>query len=72
MGMFSEINAAGNAEFLEGIILKALNDPKYGDVRSAVKEFVKEELVERYYCECGDSYGMHKAHPDILKEFPSK
>jgi len=70
--MFSEIHAANTAKKLEAIILKAMNDPCWGDVRSAVQGFVKEELVEWYYCECGDSWGGHVEHPDIVKAFPPK
>ncbi len=72
MGMFSEINAEGNARKLEGIILKAMNDPHWGDVRSAVRGFVKEELVEWYYYECGDTWGSYHPNPEILKMFPPK
>jgi hypothetical protein len=43
-----------------------------GDVRSAVRGFVKEELVEWYYYECGDTYGLCNPNPEILKAFPSK
>ena len=72
MGMFSEAAAADTAGKLEGIILKAMNDPRWGDVRSAVRGFVKEELVEWYYYECGDTYGLCNPNPEILKAFPSK
>jgi len=72
MGMFSELNAEATARKLEGIILKAMNDPHWGDVRSAVKGFVKEELVEWYYWECGDTYGLCKPNPKILEAFPPK
>ena len=70
MGMFSEAHAEMTAKKLEEIILKAMNDPKWGDVRSAVRGFVKEELVEWYYYECGDTWGSHNPHPDIVAMFP--
>jgi len=72
MGMFSEVHAEQTAKKLEEIILRAMNDSKYGDHRSAVRGFVKEELVEWYYWECGDSYGIHTANPEIKKMFPPK
>ena len=72
MGIFSEVAAADTARKLEGIILKAMNDPHWGDVRSAVRGFVKEELVEWYYWECGDTYGLVKPNPEILETFPPK
>jgi hypothetical protein len=72
MGMFSEANAEATAKKLEGIILKAMNDPRWGDVRSAVRGFVKEELVEWYYWECGETWGSYKSNPEIEKMFPPK
>lgn len=70
MGMFSEANAEATAQKLEGIILKAMNDPRWGDVRSAISGFAKEELVEWYYYECGDAFII--ANPEILKRYPPK
>jgi len=49
-----------------------MNDPHWRGVRSAVKGFVKEELVEWYYWECGDTYGLCKPNPKILEAFPPK
>ena len=72
MSMFSEADAKANAKKLEGIILKAMNDPHWDDVRSAVRGFVKEELVEWYYYECGETWGSYKPNPEILKAFPPK
>lgn len=72
MGMFSEADAEANAQHLEKIILKAMNDSCYGDDRSAVKGFVKEELVEWYYWECGETWGSYHPNPEILKAFPPK
>lgn len=72
MGMFSEIHAEATAKKLEKIILTAMNDRRWGDVRSAVRGFVKEELVEWYYNECGDTWGSCKPNPEIVKMFPPK
>lgn len=72
MGMISEIHAELTAKKLEGIILKAMNDRRWGDVRSAVRGFVKEELIEWYYDECGETYGSYNPNPEILKMFPLK
>ena len=70
MGMFSEANAKGNAEQLEKIILEAIQDPRWGDVRSAVMGFTRENLVRWYYQEVGETFGCHKAHPKIEEVFP--
>jgi hypothetical protein len=70
--MFSEIHAEETARKLEGIILKAMNDPRWGDVRSAVSGFAREELVEWYYEECGDTWGSYNPNPEILKRYPPK
>ena len=72
MSMIGELHAEETARKLEEIILKAMNDSRWGDVRSAVQGFVKEELVEWYYWECGDTWGAYSAHPDIVKAFPPK
>jgi len=70
--MIGELHAEETAKKLEEIILKAMNDSRWGDVRSAVQGFVKEELVEWYYWECGDTWGAYSEHPDIVKAFPPK
>lgn len=70
--MISEINAEQTAIRLEKIILSAMNGGCWGNVRSAVRGFVREELVEWYYEECGETWGVYKPHPDILKAFPPK
>jgi len=72
MSMIGEIHAEMTAKKLEEIILKAINDSKYGDNRSAIKGFVSEELIEWYYDECGETWGSHPAHPEIKKLFPVK
>jgi len=72
MSIIGEHRSAMTAAKLEKIILTAMNDRRWGDVRSAVSGFAREELVEWYYEECGDSYGIHAPHPDILKRYPSK
>ena len=72
MSMFSEIHAEATAKKLEVIILKAMNDSRWGDVRSAVLGFVKEELVEWYYEECSETWGSTKPNPEIEKMFPPK
>ena len=68
--MFSEANAEMNAKQLEKIILEAINDPRWGDVRSAVMGFVRENLVKWYYDEVGETWGSHTSHPDIVRVFP--
>lgn len=72
MGMISESIAANTAKKLEKIILTAMNDCRWSDVRSAVRGFVKEELVDWYYDECSETYGSHKPHKDIVEMFPPK
>lgn len=72
MGILSEIHAEQTAKKLEKVILKAMDDPRWGDVRSAVKGFVKEELIEWYYDECGETWGSYNPNPEILKTFPLK
>lgn len=72
MGMFSEIAAAGTAEKLEKIILSAMNDSLWDDVRSTVKSFVRDNLVEWYYDKCSETWGLYKPNPKILKMFPVK
>lgn len=72
MSIIGEHRAASTAAKLEEIILKAMNDPRWGDVRSAVRGFCSEELVEWYYFQCADSYGMHKPNEEIMQMFPYK
>jgi len=72
MGMFGEINAEITAKKLETIILRAMNDSDYSDIRSAVKGFVRRELVEWYYDECGETWGSYNPNPEILEAFPPK
>jgi len=72
MSIVSEIHAEITAKKIEKIILKALNAYRYKDIRSAVKGFINEELIEWYYNECGETWGSYEAHPDILKAFPPK
>jgi len=70
MSIIGEHRAAATAIGLEEIILRAIEDPRWGDVRSAVMGFVKEEMVDWYYFQCADSYGIHFPHPKILEKFP--
>lgn len=70
MGMISKIHAEINAKKLENIILTAMNSSRWGDVRSAVKGFVKEELVGWYLNECEE--GFIEPNEKILKAFPPK
>jgi len=72
MGMFSEADAEATAKKLEKIILRAMNDSKYGDHRSSVCAFAYYELVEWYYYECGETWGAYSPNPEILKRFPPK
>jgi len=72
MGMIGEMIAEQTAKKLEKIILNAINNSRWGDVRSAVKGFVKEELVEWYYQECDETYGAFNPNSEILKLFPRK
>ena len=67
MGMFSEINAGANKALLEKIILNAIFDSHYGDIRSAVKGFAKRELYEWYIAECNDLF--EAPNPLIVKHF---
>lgn len=69
MSIIGEARAAATAKKLEEIILRAMNHPKYGDHRSAVRGFAKYELVEWYYEECDDSYSVIP-NPEIVKMFP--
>lgn len=70
--MISEINSAATAEKLEKIILSAMKGGCWGSIRSAVRSFAKEELVEWYYDECGETWGSYKPNPEIIKAFPPK
>ena len=72
MSIIGEARAAATAKTLEGIILRAMNHPKYGDHRSAILGFVKEELVEQYYEECSETWGSFKPNSEILEKFPPK
>ncbi len=64
MGMFSELNAADNAERLEKILLEAIKSEN-----DNIKEFVKKHLYQWYNWECCESFGIIKANPEIEKEF---
>ena len=46
MGIASEENAEYNAKKLEKIILNGINNSKYNNWLSPIKEFIKEELVD--------------------------
>lgn len=72
MNMFSEINSEQTAKRLEKIILSAMKGGQWGSIRSAVRGFAKEELVEWYYEECGETWGSYEVNPEILKAFPPK
>ena len=69
MSIISEGIAADNAKRLEKIILDAMYGP-WGDVRSAVRGFVKVNLVPWYYVECEETYGAIVPHTEIVKAFP--
>ena len=70
--MISEINAEATAKKLEKIILSAMKGGRWGNIRSAVRGFAQEELVEWYYEECGETWGSYKPNEYILKAFPPK
>jgi len=72
MNMISEINAEVTAKKLEKIILSAMKGGRWGNIRSAVRGFAQEELVEWYYEECGETWGSYKPNEKILKSFPPK
>lgn len=72
MSIIGEHRSADTAAKLEEKILKAMNDPRWNHWLSKVNNFVEEELIEWYYEECADSYGMHSVNPEILKMFPRK
>lgn len=68
MGMFSEFNAELQAKAYEKMIMDYIAGKYEGS--SAVKDFIQDHIVVRYYSECADSYGLIKINPIILKEFP--
>lgn len=70
MGMISEANAEAIAKKLEKIILCAMKGGQWGSIRSTVRGFAKEELVDWYYSECEGAFST--PNPDILKAFPPK
>lgn len=72
MGMFSEANAEATAKKLEKIILNAMKGGRWGSIRSAVRGFAREELVDWYYDECGETWGSYEPNKQILKAFPPK
>lgn len=72
MGMFSEANAEFNAKKLEGIILNLIKGSDWGDVRSAARGIAKKELYSWYLEECGETWGSHQPHPEIVEAFKDK
>lgn len=64
MGMFSEANAADNAQRLEKILLEAIKSGNDG-----VKEFAKKNLYEWYNWELGETFGYVKPNPEIEEAF---
>ncbi len=72
MSIIGEHRATTTAAQLEKIILTAMNNKRWDNVRSTVRGFVKEELVEWYYDQCIDSYGMHNPNEEIVEMFPPK
>jgi hypothetical protein len=72
VGIINEINAEITAKRLEQIILNSINSDKYGDMRSAVKSFVKQELIEWYFEECSETWGSYNPNPEIVKLFDKK
>ena len=65
--MFSEANAADNAERLEKIILEAIHSGNDG-----VMEFAKKHLYQWYCWELGETWGSMIENPEIEKAFESK
>jgi hypothetical protein len=67
MGMFSEANAADNAERLEKILLEAIHSGNDG-----VKEFAKKHLYQWYCLELGETWGAMKENPEIEQAFKTQ
>lgn len=59
--------ALEHAKILERLILNAIRDSEWSDVRSAVRGFAKKKLYDLYVSEC-NSCGM-KPNPHIVKEY---
>jgi|JFJP01.1.fsa_nt_gi hypothetical protein len=70
MGMFSEANAAINAERLEKIILDLIKGREWSDVRSAARAVAKKKLYQWYLNECSE--GFIKVNSEIVEEFETK
>ena len=70
MSIVSEAVHAETAKKLEEIILTAIESKRWGDVRSAVKGFAREELYQWYLDEIADSYVQ--VNPIIVKHFENK
>jgi hypothetical protein len=64
MGMFSEANAADNAERLEKILLEAIRSGN-----ESVKAFAKKHLYPWYDLELGETWGSVKENPEIKENF---
>ena len=72
MGIISEATAEATAKKLEKIILSAMKGGRWGSIRIAVRGFAREELVDWYYDECGETWGSYEPNKQILKTFPPK
>ena len=65
MSIIGETRALLTALKLEGIILSAIRDRRWGDVRSAAIGFAREELYQWYLEECDTAF--REPSPDIVK-----
>lgn len=64
MSMVSEALAASNADWLEKVLLKSLEDCEH------VKKFAKEHLYPRYLLECGEAW--IKPNTQLCEAFSDK
>jgi len=69
--MIGEARAASTAKKLEGILLSILEEADE-ELHAVLNLFATEKLVEWYYDECCESYGMHNPNQEIIKKFPPK
>lgn len=67
MGMFSEVNAEGNAENLEIVLRKALRTKD-----KKIIQFAKSHIVPLYEDEVGETWGSYDIPKDIKEGFGIK
>ena len=65
MGIFSEANAESNAKKIEKIILNSIqnNSP------DIIIDFIKDNLLDWYYEECGETWGSYSPSEQIINYF---